>query len=278
MLDNSYYHTSSTGSGSRIALVSMLHRGHIYDRYLKLMPQVVHNHSTYAAHNNWDYFLFNDLLVEQKLAHGYDFNIPDVCLGIFKWYAVHHVLSTGDYDGVLFVDYDSVFLRLTRPQLGDTSVFSPVSGTPYYDPVFLLYYCWAKGVNYSDFVAQSMARKYNTGFMYVTPEFSDLHSLDEFISFVSRVHQQITSGESTWIAQGNLDYSRIQQHHNFSVAPFDEVYLMHRIISESHEPVAIWDPTVYNINNIHAVTPESVHLHFCTHKEQFFDYTWPPLQ
>lgn len=259
-------------NGGKIAVVSILHHGHIYDRYMKYIDQVIDNHTTFANNNSFDYFLFNSQVNHEYNLQLDNFNGPDICLGMSKWYAINHLFENTDYQAVLFVDYDSCFLKFDNFRVPDDLCLSPVYGTPYYDAVFLLYYCLANGITYQQFIQNTKARKYNTGFMYVTRDFFTKTELDKFVDFAKHVYSQCENRDDTWIAQGNFDYSNIMNHTNLTLTPFDEVFLMYNIIKNNHEPINIFDTDVYNVNNMDIVTDQTQHVHFCTDKSQFFDY------
>jgi hypothetical protein len=266
-----FCHFSSI-SGNKFAVVSILHHGHLYDRYVKHLDQVVNNHKSFADANNFDYFLYNSEINQIEKLHDENFNGPDICLGMSKWFAINHLFENTDYQGVLFVDYDSCFLNFENFKIPEYTCLSPVYGTPYYDAVFLLYYCLAKGVTYTDFVNNTRAHKYNTGFMFVSRNFFNKSDLTDFVDFSKKVYDTVNDKKDTWISQGSFDFSDIMNHTNLTLTPFDEVFLMYNLIKYSHEPIGLFDTEIFNVNNMDIISDKTQHVHFCTNKEQFFEY------
>ena len=183
---NKFLH-HSTLNGGEIALVSILHHGHLYNKYVNYIDKVIENHNTFASVNNFDYLLFNSEINNEYNLYDDNFNGPDICLGMSKWYAINHLFKHTNYKAVLFVDYDSCFLQFQELKIPQSSCLSPVYGTPYYDAVFLLYYCLAKGITYNEFVKNTRAHKYNSGFMFVTKDYFDEQELNDFVTFSKQV-------------------------------------------------------------------------------------------
>lgn len=266
-----FLHHKNTNNGN-IAVVSILHHGHLYNKYINYIDKVIHNHKTFADVNGFDYFLFNSEINDEYNLYDKDFNGPDICLGMSKWYAINHLFKNSDYYGILFVDYDSCFLKFENFKVPQHTCLSPVHGTPYYDAVFLLYYCLAKGITYKTFADNTRARKYNSGFMFIDRDFFNECELDDYVRFSKQVFYDVNKNTDTWISQGNFDYTNIMNHTNITLTPFDEVFLMYNIIKNNYEPIDIFDTETYNVNNLNKVTDKTQHIHFCTDKLQFFDY------
>lgn len=263
---NLFYEQPETTNG-KIAMLSSLYKGYHYNTYKKYRSRVIANHKAFADYNGLDYYMAND-----NINTLYDFkDIPGYFLGINKWYAMDHLLSIG-YDKVLFVDYDSVFLKNKSIDLTSECKLSPVYGTPYYDSVYLLYYCMYKGITFDQFYNNTNPYKFNSGFMLIGRQFFNREDVDEFVYFGRNVIDGILSEKkTTWMDMCNVNYENIMDHTNTTVTPFDEVFLMYKYISNTSH-CDLFDTKRYNINRNSLVDENTEHIHFCVNKHEFEEY------
>jgi len=255
---------------SKTLLLTCLYRGHLYNLYEQYSDDIVRSHAEFAQHNGFDYAVAGDEINDiYGLTEWRDTRIDARCdcLGMNKWYAMHHMFERYGYDEILLVDFDSKFLRNTDIDLGDTDIkMTRLTDSPYYDSVWFLYYCIHRGVTTQQ-LETAPPYKGNTGFIKVHRDFFTLQDLDDFVDFSCRTLSNVKFGERTgWMGMHNADMARIHEIGNTTLTPFDEVFLVYQIMTTG-AGVEYFDKR-WNVNNVDLLKPDSAHIHFCTDKQR----------
>lgn len=251
---------------NKIAVVSSLYKGYAYDRYMNNIDKVIESHDSFAKHNGFDYLLYDDTINESSNLYRDNINLADLCLGINKWYVISHALET--YEKVLFVDYDSVFIKNNIIDVSHDITLSPLNGSSYHDSVFLLLYLLYKEVPYKLLCDNTTANKFNSGFMLISRDFFTTAQVDEFVEYAYELYM---SDDDNWLGMCDFDYSRIKDITKTTLTPFDEVFLMYLIISNNTCPT-FFNTEEYNVYDANNITDITAHIHFCVDKEQFFNF------
>lgn len=265
-------HPNEEYINSSVALVSSLYEGNMYRQYIGYVDQVIENHTRFSDYNEMPYYLMNGTT---NSLYGLDVGWKtDMLLGMNKWFAMYHLFQITTHDKLVFVDYDSAFLKNEKIDTFEPGVtgLSPIHGSPYYDSVFLLLYCMYTGMSYESLIEHTDSSKYNSGFMIIDRSFFDKIQLDKFVDFAVDIHERKAMGERSWVSMHNFDYGNINDTTSTTLTPFDEVWLMHHVASIGANSIRNIDQR-YNVNNIDRVVDgETVHVHFCTDKSQFFEF------
>ena len=260
-----YHYSRQTGATT--AVVSSLYQGNTFEKYSSLMSEVVSSHDSFALQNKFDYLLYDDTINKENNLYREDINLADVCLGMNKWLVIDHALKT--YEKVLFVDYDSVFISDNIIKLNHDTILSPIPGSSYHDSVFLLLYLMYKNISFENLVEYTHKEKYNSGFMLISRGFFKIDDVHEFIEFAYKIYKG--GYTDSWIGIHDFDYSNISSMSKTTLTPFDEVFLMYLIIKNRTIP-EYFDTKLYNVYDKNIVNNETVHVHFCVDKPQFFEF------
>lgn len=256
--------------GSRTLMMTSLYKGHHYDLYCDYSKDIVSSHEDFSKYNGWDYIVIGDEINELFGLNNWRDTWIDAashCLGMNKWYAIHWIFENFDYDEILFVDFDSKFLRMEKLPLGDKPLkLWRMNQSPYYDTVWFLLYAMHKGMTLEQ-LESAEPYKFNSGFFKVNRDFITIDALNSYVDFACNTIANVEwNWGKGWLMLHNAKLGQINEMHNTTLTPFDEVFLTHQLIETQCE-YDVFDYT-YNVNNAESVTSDTVHVHFCTNKKE----------
>jgi hypothetical protein len=228
------------------------------------------SHESFARFNGWDYMILGDEINEIYGLNQWRNTWVDAtahCLGMNKWYATDWAFKHRGYEQILFVDFDSKFLKNELLDLGeaDLKLYKMIM-SPYYDSFWFLYYCMHKGIKLEQ-LNNALPYKFNSGFFKTTPGFVTQDDMDDFVDVACNTVADIMfKRKNGWMNLHNVELHRINEMHNTTVTPFDEVFLAYQVMIKS--PTVEYFPYTFNVNNADLITEDTAHIHFCTNKEE----------
>lgn len=251
--------------GSRVAVFTMFYGdSNVSELYRQHSKFIISSQESFAEYNNYDYYVLGNGVNEY---YGItDHNLHIACLGMPKWYGSMYLFEKYDYDYVIFIDFDSIFLKNVKFSLTDTDLsLSKFTYMPYYDSLWFMYYSLYTGVSYEEFSRQP-SHKFNSGIFKIKRGTMDKSAADKYVNFA---RSKVENEKVGWDVMINTNLDALHQRPDNYLTMFDETYLQHYIIT--HCPS--WDliDPVYNHADCETITPETVHLHFYADKKRLSD-------